>query len=810
MSGTTQDFRYAFRTLAKRPGFTVAAILTLALGIGAATTVYSWYDRVVRQTWPGVLDGSRLLSFQSLLEDGGRTSLSYPELLDYQDRAESVEGIVAVDVLPLSVVFRGEPERAWSQLVSANYFDVLGVNPILGRGFTSNESLPGGSAATVLSFDYWQRRFGGDPGIVGASITLNTTRFTVVGVAPRGFKGSDFGLSFDLWVPLTMVGEFGAPPDLLERRDWFWLDGFARLAPGVTRQQAESELIAIAASLGEEFPDTNRGRTVRLLPTSRDSGSGAAMLLPILGVLGLFAALLLLLACANVANLQLSRAVERRREISLRLASGATRGRLVRQLLIESLVVAGGGGAAGLAFAWLARRSLLLFAPPSDMPVGMEIPIAATTVAFAAAAAAVTAVVFGLVPALQASKADLAAMLREDVTSTGGRSRSRLARGIVIAQVTLSVVLLVISGLFLRSYRAARHLDVGFRPTGVLLASFDLEHRSYSEDEVRAFHRRLDERLASMRGVESATVAQRVPLELGGRTSTRVVVDGYQPGPDERVWAYYNVIGSDYFRTVGTTVIAGREFTPADDEHTEPVVVVNRRMAETYWPGRSAVGGRLRVGDTWCRVVGIVADTKFIRIDEEPLRLMYFPILQRPRTGMTVHLRSDGDPASLEAALRHIVRELDPALPLFGVRTLASSVAVGTWQLRMGSHLLGAFGALALLLASAGLLGVLGRETARRGREMGIRMAVGGSPGRIFRTVVGEGVLLAVSGLLVGFVIAGAVAHLLGSMLFGVGALDPLVFVAVSLFVVVTAAISSAIPAWLAHRLDPVRVLRAE
>lgn len=810
MSGIVQDLRYALRTLAKRPGYSVVAVLTLAVGIGAATTVFSWFDRVVRQTWPGVADGERLVVFQSVLEDGGRTSLSYPELRDYQERSTTVSDLVACDIQPLSVVYREEPERAWSQLVSANFFDALGVRPILGRGFTADEDRIGAGAVTVLAFDYWQRRFGGDPAIVGKTVVLNTTPFTVVGVAPREFKGSDFGLSFDLWVPVSMVGSFGAPPDLLERRDWFWLDAFARLAPGVSRSQADAEAGAIAGRLAEEYPETNRGRTVRLVPIAKDSSGGAAMLLPMLGVLGLFSVLLLLIACANVASLLLSRALERRREVALRLATGASRGRLVRQLLVESMVLASAGGTAGIGVAWIARGSLIAFAPPSDMPVAMEIPIAGATLLFAIVASAATAVLCGLVPALQASKPDLASVMREDVTASGGRSRTRLSRVLVVAQVTLSAVLLVVSGLFLRSYTAARHLDLGFDPERVLLASFDLEHRGYGDEEVRAFHRQFDDKLRALPGVESASVAQRIPLELGGRTSSRVEVEGYQAGADERVWAYYNVVGADYFRTIGTSVLVGREFTPADDVASEPVMVVNRRMAEAYWPSGNAAGGRVRIGDTWFRVVGVVGNTKFNRIDEEPVRLMYFTVLQRPRASMTAHLRTTGDPTALVAPLRQVVRELDPALPVFGERTLERSVGVGTWQLRMGSHLLGAFGALALLLAAVGLLGVLGRATSRRSREIGIRMAVGGAPRRIFAMVVGEGVLLAVWGILIGGVAAGTLAQFLGSMLFGVGALDPLVFVMVSLLVVVIAAVSSAIPAWRAHRLDPMRVLRTE
>lgn len=811
MDTLRQDLLHAFRSVSRRPGFALLVVATLALGIGAVTTVFSWFERVVVDPLPGIAQGGRLATLGVRDLNGGRYSLSYPDLVDYREGATQLAGLTATDMRPLSLAHGGEPERVWALLVSNGYFDVLGVRAERGRLFRSDEGrTPGGDPVAVLSFDYWQRRFGGRDDVVGEQVTLNTTPFTVVGVAPEAFKGTDFGLTFDVYVPLTMAESFTTVRGLFVNRGNHWLDGIARLAPGATLESAQAELGTIAARLGEAFPDTNRDQTVVLLPLHEDSGSGSAMLAPLIVVLGAFAVLVLLVACANVANLMLAKAELSKREIAVRLAVGSSRWRLVRLLLVESLVLAGLGGVVGYVVAWQARSALMLFAPPTDLPVGLDIPMSSATFCFAALATALTAAAFGLVPAMRASRPDLVRGLRAEVTSTGGRSRSRLTRGLVAAQVTLSLVLLVSAGLFLASHSAAMRIDPGFDPDGVLLAAFDLQHRGYDEAATRSFDRALIDRLDSAPGVVSATLAQRVPLELGGTSSSVIAVEGYEPKPDERVWSYVNVVGPAYFRTMRTAVEAGRELSDSDDADAPPVVVVSRTLADRYWPGRSPLGTRLRCRGRWYTVVGVAADISDRRLGEPGRPYMYLSVFQSPRSAMTIHVRTDGDPAARAGDVRRIVAEIDPSLPLYGVRTLSRTLAVATFQTRIGSRLLTALGSVALLLAAVGLFGVLSRAVARRRREVGIRMALGGAPRRIVRMVLADAFGMVGVGAALGTAASVAAGYLLRGVLTGGVAVDPTVLVLALLLMAAVTAVVCIQPAWRVTHSDPLRVLRAE
>jgi macrolide transport system ATP-binding/permease protein len=804
------DVRYAARLLAKAPGATLATVLSLALGIGANTTLFTWLSAVMLRPFPGVPEAERLLELYVTDPNEGYINLSHPEYRDYRDGARQ-SAVIAFDDQALSLSADGQSERIWGLLVSGNYFDVVGVKPALGRAFRPDEDVaPGRDAVVVLSHALWQRRFGGDPQVVGRTVRLNTHPFTVIGVAPPAFVGTRLALSFDAYVPLAMQGQVVPGGDRLAERGDRWLRAMARLAPGVSLEQAQAELSTIAARLGREYP-ADAGRRVEIFPVWNSPSGGGRILTPVLLVLSAVAALVLLIACANVANLLLARATARGREVAVRLSLGASRGRLVQQLLTESALLALMGGAAGLLIALWCSPLLRAFVPPTDFPIDLPVAVDGRALAFTLAVSLLTGLLFGLAPALHASRPALASVLRDDAGTVTGARRARLRHGLVVTQVALSMVLLVSAGLFLRSLRAAQAFSPGFEVDGVLLASVDLFPNGYDSRRGVALQERLLERVRGLPEVRAASLGRRVPLSFGGSSSFNGLrVEGYTPPPDQKTWSYVNQVGSDYFRTLAVPILRGRDIAEQDGPEAPRVVVINECMALRYWPGREALGGHITFDDRVHTVVGVVRDFTFRRLGEEAAPYMFLPLAQYYAGGAVLHVRTAGDPLLVAPALREIVRELDPGLPLFGVRTLRQASAAVTFQHRLGGTLLGAFGVLALLLATVGLGSVLAYMVGQRTREIGVRMALGGDRSDVFRLVLRRGMGLTGLGMAIGLAAALAATRPLGGMLFHVSASDPLTVLAVALLLAGAALLACLFPARRAMNVDPLVALRHE
>ncbi len=811
MATILQDLRDGWRSLRHAPGVTLAAILSLGLGIGANTTVFSWVQAVLLRPIPGAVDLDRLLILGLQTREGRDRSWSYPNYRDLRAAATTFEPI-AQDDLTMSITIDGRAERAFGGIVSGNYFSALGIAPALGRLLTpEDDATPGGHPVIVLSHGYWQRRFNGDPSIVGRELTINNVPLTVIGVAQSGFIGSFLGLGTAAWVPMAMQARMMGG-DRLEQRGNGWFMTYARLRPGQSRAQAQAEADTVMARLANEYPDSNNGVRASLLRAWESPFGAPAVLAPILAVLSVVAALVLALACANVTNLLLSRAVGRRRDMAIRLSLGASRARLLRQLLTESFLLAVLAGGTGLGIAYWTSGTLMAFVPPVDLPIDLGLRLDGTTFAFASAIALATGLIFGLAPALQASRPDTAHALKEEAgrSASGGATARRLRSALVVAQVAMCLVLLVSAALFARSLSATRFVDPGFDTTRQVIATVDLGANGYTSEAGRQFHEQVLQRAAALPGVESVSLARIVPLGFGGRNSMTVSIDGYTPGPNEELNFNYNNVAAHYFETLRAPLAAGRDFQPSDARGAEPVLIVNDTMARRYWPAGNALNGRVRFASTWHRVVGIARDIKQQRFNEPPAPHMYLSIAQYYTGTATIHVRTAGDAGASFAAVRDVVRALDPNLPVFDARTLTEHTQAAVFPQRMGAILLGVMGVVALLLATIGLYGVISYAVGQRRAEMGIRLALGATPGDLQRMVVRQGLLMAGAGVAMGLIAAFAAAPLIRTMLPGITPSDPLTFIAVPLGLTLVALAAAWIPARRAAGTDPVVALRTE
>ena len=605
-----QDLKYGIRALAKSPGLTAAAVLSLALGIGANSTVFTWAQAFLFQPLPGVPQQDRVLSVSTTFRGECCSSIAYADFHEIRQGSTTLD-LVVFDMEGMSLTHEGRADRAWGLIVSGNYFEALQVRPAAGRFFLPEEDrTPDTHPVVVLSYDFWQRRFGGNAGVVNRSVEINKHPFTVIGIAPQGFKGTQNGLAMDLYVPVMMSNKVkNARVDFTSHGN-HWLASLARLKPGVTVQQAQAEMDRINADLGREFPESNETKGTRLDPLWRAQRGATQVLGPIIAVLMGVVALVLLIACANVANLLLARAVGRRREIAIRLSLGAGRARLLRQLLTESLLLAAMGGIGGLLVAYWTKDLFSVFIPPTDFPVSVEFHTDLRVLGFTAAVALVTGLLFGLVPALQATRPDVVPALKDESAGAGGaRGKSRLRGALVVAQVSLSLVLLIAAGLFLRSLSNAQSVSPGFHPENMLIAGVDLFPNGYTPERGRIFYRQLVDRVSALPGVESASLARRVPLGLGGGTSSNsITVEGYEPAKDEQPYVIYNNVAPGYFATMGIPVSSGREFTWADDEKAALVCVISEATARRYFAGRDPVGRRIHFGSRPLEVVGVVGN----------------------------------------------------------------------------------------------------------------------------------------------------------------------------------------------------------
>ena len=807
-----RNLQYSLRTLRKRPGFTVTVVITLALGIGANATIFTWIKAVLLEPLPGIEQPERLVEVWGATRNNSALSLSYLDYLDYRDRNVVFSGLAAHQVQPLNLGRGGKPERVWGAVVSGNYFNVLGVKGLIGRTFLPEEDrTPNSHPVAVIGYGLWQRDFGADPKVIGRTITLNEHDFTIIGVTPKEFGSPFAGIALDAWTPVMMKDYVALPHFSLTDRGSRWLMVMGRLKPGVTVVQAQANVAAIARQLERTYRQTNdqMGAAVYLL--SQSPFSLKRSMQSALAVLMAAVAIVLLIACANIANLLLARAASRRKEIAVRLALGSTRWRMLGQMLTESFVLASCGAAVGLTLAFWTARSLPAFLPPYGIQVSFDTRPDVVVLAFTLGLTVITTVLFGLAPALQASKPDLVAALKDNAAALEqGQRKFPLQHALVISQMALSTVALISAGLFVRSLREAYEADPGFDPHRVLLASFDPFLSGHDDNHGREFYRRLIERVRTLPGVQSVTLARRLPLTLSGIAFANVVIDGYTPAKDEDMHLNYETVGPDYFRTMRIPLVQGRDFDERDNEHARGVVIINETMARHYWTGGDALGRRIKLDKSWLQIVGIAKDVKNRTLNEALQPFLYVPFLQDYRSNMILVARTVIEPKTMFHAVRAETAALDPKIPMFDAKTFEEHIGLSLFLQRMAATILSIFGLLALSLAAVGVYGVMAYAVSQRTRELGIRISIGASRSDVLKLILGQGLTLSVVGLIGGLVTALVVTRFSAHLLYGVSSADPVTFTVIALLLLGVAVVSGYFPARRATRIDPVVALRME
>ena len=806
-----QDLRIGLRMLRRSPGFSLLAVLCLTLGIGANAAVFSWIEGILLRPYPLVSAPDRLFAITGTLRGSTAFSdMSWPDFEDLTRQSTLAEAFIAEKITGTTLSLGDRAQRVPGSIVSANYFDAIGVRPLLGRGFEPGEDT-GRSAhpLAVISYELWQTRFNGDPGVVGQSQVLNGLPFTIVGVMPKGFLGTFVGYSFQFWVPASMQPQFDAGVYKLEDRGARWIEGFVRLKRGVTIEQAESELSAIARRLETEYPSTNRGRGVRLFPIWQTPFNNAGALLPTLSVGLASVVAVLLIACANVGNLLLVRAVARQPEMTVRLALGAGRARLVRQLLTEGLILVMIAMAGGLAVANWLRDALALLVPPRG-GVTLRLPGAIDWRVLVASAGVclVSTLLFALVPAVLTSRINLAGALRSLSGGIVGPRRKWFRSTLVLVQVSMSFVLLVSAGLLVMSLQAVRRAQPGFETDGVLVTALDLYTAGYDAARARIFQDQLIDRLQSVPGVESAAFARLAPFTYRNYSSAPIAVDGYEPPPDEQPTADFNEIGPEFLTTMGIPLVTGRQFLRSDDETRAAVTIVDETMADQFWRGENPVGRRFQVNGRSTLVVGIARAVKYRNLLETPRPFFYVALRQQPAAVAVLHIRTRQPPEVLSSPLLREIRGLDPNLSPGEMITMREQVDRTTASQRIAVTILTVFGGVALLLAAIGLYGVMATTVAQSVRELALRMALGASATSLLRLVMASGLALTAGGLALGLAGALALTRLLGYLLYQVSPRDPLAFGAAAVVIAAASVAACIVPAWRAARVDPLNALR--
>jgi predicted permease len=817
MQNLIKDLQYGVRMLTKNLGVTFVAVITLALGIGANTAIFSAVSAFLIRPLP-VPHAEQLVRPLEIGADRGMSDeISYPDFLEYRTQGAAVADLAAEDMVPAAIDTENQSDVVWGQVVSANYFDVVQVKPIMGRTFVPDEDKTlGASPVLVVSHSLGQRRFGAAPNIVGKTVRLNNRPYQVIGVAPESFTGTKFALSLDFWTPISMVEEIRRSPKVLEARGDHWMNAIGRLKPGVSLAQASAEFSAIANRLNQTYSDT-RARDTQVTVLTETEGrfedmgtvfkSGGAIAMAIVG-------LILLIACANVANLMLARAAARRKEIGIRLALGASRTRLIRQLLTESLLLAILGGGLGLLIAVWVTKLMQGFVPIMQYTIVKDFfSLDSRALWFTLVVSLATGLVFGLAPAWHSSNPDVVPVLKglpEEHRKKFGRLSLR--NGLVVTQVALSLMVLVCAGLFIKSFRKAQTMDPGFNNPNGLIVSLNPQLVGYDDDQARNFYRQLVERTRNLPGVEAVAMAQLLPLGDSSNSHGPVLKEGETlPKGTAGRSVMVNTVGSGYFKTMQIPFVEGRDFDDRDQPNTQQVVIVNQKLAETLWPGESAVGKRMFIGSRNAfEVIGVVKTGLYRALAEDPKPFFYYPLTQRRLDGMSLVVRSSVDPRGLVGTIRNEVQTLDRRVPIYAVRTMQEHLTYALWAPNMAASLSLAFGLLAALLSAVGLYSVMAYVVSQRTREVGIRMALGANRAHVMKMITKQGMWLAAVGVVIGLVLALALVRVLSAVLIGVSGYDLGIFLLVPALLGAVALLACYLPARRATKVNPLIALRYE
>jgi putative ABC transport system permease protein len=814
MRSLYEDLRYAIRVLRGSPGFTAVAVVTLALGIAANATVFGWIDSLLVRPFPGVAAGARLAALETVSPRGEYSNTSYRDYRDYRDNLKSVSGLAASLLNAFNVGPADHPRRIYGEYVSGNYFAVLGVKPVHGRAFLPSENgdKPGASPVAVISYRLWQSLFQGDPGVVGRTIRVNRYELTVAGIAPEEFHGTMPGMLMEIWIPMSMAPPLNGQGDwLLEDRGARQMWVTARLKPGMALEQANAEVVAFSRRLSEQSPRTSGGFRASLMPVWKAHVGMQTMLLRPLRILMAVCFVLFLIVGANVANLQFARATARRRELSVRMALGAGRRRLVRQLLTESLLLAALGGVAGIALsAWLGR-SLLWMLPPIAFPVEFGFRLNADILGFTALLCCTGSLLTGLAPALHSVTSGLVEGLKEGGRSgTSGAAQNRTRSLLVVSEVALALVALVGTALFARSFQNARAIPPGFDARNVLFAKYHLDTFCSSADDRARFCLRLRDRISALPGIADVSFANVVPLEIGTGSFSNIGVEGYVPGPSEQMSVSSAPIAPRFFDTLRIPVLEGRDFTERDDRNSPPVVIVNQTFARRYFGGASPVGRRIRVDGVWSTVAGLVRDSKYHNLTEPPTPYLYLPYRQTHggEFWTAFFIRTVGPARASIAAIHREAAALNPDAGVSEVLEFKEMVSFSLYAQKVAAALLSVLGAVSLLLAALGLYSVLAYAVSQRQHEFGIRLALGAEPSHVVGLVLRRGLALTAAGIAVGAVLAIAAMRLAAGLLVGVNPGDPAAIAGSALFLGTIALVASYLPARRATKVDPMVALR--
>ena len=816
MTTLLQDLRYALRSLRNHSGFAAVAILTIAIGIGANTTIFSWLRSLLLNPFPAAVEPERIIAIENTAPDGAPITTSYLDFRDFRNNLRLVKSVTAYRSYLFSVGEVPNVERAWGELASGGVFEMFGLKPEAGRFFSLDEQddSQNAHAVVVISYDYWKSHYGLNPSAVGSTLRINQTPLTVIGVAPLGFHGTHAGLDYSFWIPLTMYGQMTHTGTwMLKDRNTRNFMLLARLAPGVSILQARGEVQVLANRMAEESVDSNLGVGATVLPVWQSHfGTQAVLLTPVAILMGV-GSVVLLIVCANLANLLLARATARRQEFSIRLALGAKRRRLMSQLLTETLLITVVGAICALASASWLGGALRWLLPAVSRPAILAPPLDGQVFLFTAALALLVTVLAGLMPAVHSSRANLNDALKQGGRSgTSGLQTHRLRGMMVISEVALAVVALVGAALFLKSFERSRAIDPGFSPDGVALAQFDFSTTGYDAKQTDSFCRRLHDRLLQLPGVTAASYDDSAPLGFNGGNWETLEVEGYVPRTNENMKIYRDLVSPGFFDSMKIPLVAGRDFDWHDDAATQRVMIVNQDFAHRFLSNRNPIGHRVHGWGEWFTIVGIARDSKYHRVTENPQPYFYIPVRQifRPEYGLTFHVRTSGSINEAIVSLRREAAAIDPAITIFDAEPMTEYISASLFGAKITADLLSLLSGIGLLLAAMGLYGVMAYSVAQRTREFGVRLAIGARQIDILMLILRESAGLALFGTIVGLILAALSTRVVASQIYSVSPLDPLTFTGVGLALLVVAFLASYVPAHRAAKIDPMVALRYE